>query len=326
MRQPQWPANARSALPIPKHILTPTVPPLEPIRSFRPLMKPWLDSTLQSLLSHQPRAVVVGKPSWLALELIERLAPTTPVLMDIMDDLPAFLSGRSAQWMEFLMGEVQRRADEIWVSSAGLLERLESSGVKKSVKLVRNGVDSKRALQFKYCWQSRSRPLIAGYVGTLAQWFDWEGVFRAAVANPSMEFRLYGPLDSRAAMPANRPFNVTLLGPISPSDIPATLGEFDIGLIPFRPCRLTESVDPIKYYEYRAAGLGVVSTAFGDMRTRGPESGVFAFDDPKGLAQAHEETRRRRAHPEVWEEEILAFSWDRRFNATNLDGWFETQR
>ena len=40
------------------------------------------------------------------------------------------------------------------------------------------------------------------------------------------------------------------------------------GIIPFKVNRLTAAVDPIKYYEYRAAGLPVISTEFGEMRQR----------------------------------------------------------
>ena len=43
------------------------------------------------------------------------------------------------------------------------------------------------------------------------------------------------------------------------------MAQFDVGLIPFLKNRLTDSVDPIKYHEYRALGLPVVSTSFGEM-------------------------------------------------------------
>jgi hypothetical protein len=53
------------------------------------------------------------------------------------------------------------------------------------------------------------------------------------------------------------------------------LRSFDVGLIPFRLNELTASVDPIKYYEYRASGLPVISTAFGEMNYRSGEPGTF---------------------------------------------------
>lgn len=51
--------------------------------------------------------------------------------------------------------------------------------------------------------------------------------------------------------------------------------EFDVGLIPFKKILLTESVDPIKYYEYRALGLPVLSTDFGEMALRKSTDGTY---------------------------------------------------
>ena len=53
------------------------------------------------------------------------------------------------------------------------------------------------------------------------------------------------------------------------------MAEFHVGLIPFKKNALTASVDPIKYYEYRALGLPVISTDFGEMSLRAGECGVF---------------------------------------------------
>lgn len=47
---------------------------------------------------------------------------------------------------------------------------------------------------------------------------------------------------------------------------------------PFLDNALTRHVDPVKFYEYRAAGLGVLSTRFGTMSARGPNDQVLFFD------------------------------------------------
>ena len=57
------------------------------------------------------------------------------------------------------------------------------------------------------------------------------------------------------------------------------LSRFDVGLIPFRRVEITAGVDPIKYYEYRAYGLPVLSTKFGEMNKRGTEAGVFLVEN-----------------------------------------------
>ncbi len=54
------------------------------------------------------------------------------------------------------------------------------------------------------------------------------------------------------------------------------MAEFDVGLIPFKQNALTAAVDPIKYYEYRALALPVISTDFGEMHERGDLPGLSA--------------------------------------------------
>jgi len=329
-RLPKWGDFSRlggapllsSALPRPTRRIKPVALPAEPVGALRPLVRACLSKSIRSLESVRPSAVVVGKPSLLSLELTRRLPQSTPVFMDIMDDLPAFLTGRSAQWMEQLMSSTQNRAREVWVSSENLRRRIEKGGQVKSLKLVRNGVDTRRSMTYRYCWQLRDRPVVAGYVGTIAAWFDWEVVSIAAARNPNIEFRLYGPIDSGASIPSNRSANVVLCGPLDAGDVAATLGSFDLGLIPFKRSRLTESVDPIKYYEYRAAGLGIASTAFGDMSARDAKDGVFFFDQSNWLGQAHSETLRLRSRGQWLESEINDFSWEHRFHQTGLQDWF----
>ena len=53
---------------------------------------------------------------------------------------------------------------------------------------------------------------------------------------------------------------------------------FDVGLIPFANNDVTAYVDPVKYYEYRALGLPVLSTRFGEMSHRNATDGVYFWD------------------------------------------------
>jgi hypothetical protein len=74
-------------------------------------------------------------------------------------------------------------------------------------------------------------------------------------------------------------------------------------------------VDPIKFYEYRALSLPVISTAFGEMKLRGSEPGTFSVrpGDPlaKTVAQA------LALLPQDQEREIFINrnSWQVRFDA-----------
>ncbi len=95
------------------------------------------------------------------------------------------------------------------------------------------------------------------------------------------------------------------------------MARFSAGLIPFRNNSLTAGVDPIKYYEYRAAGLPVLTTSFGEMALRKSEDGVFFLDQARDLpslvmsALGHRENRTtlarfRREHD--WRERLVRAS------------------
>ncbi|MDQ3810225.1 MAG: glycosyltransferase, partial [Chloroflexota bacterium] len=102
------------------------------------------------------------------------------------------------------------------------------------------------------------RPLI-GFVGGLSQWVDLELMAYLARARPSWSFALIGPVTIDTRPVQERP-NVHVLGPRPYATVPSFLAAMDVALIPFRQERVTFHADPIKAYEYLAAGLPVVAT------------------------------------------------------------------
>jgi hypothetical protein len=56
------------------------------------------------------------------------------------------------------------------------------------------------------------------------------------------------------------------------------MARFHVGLIPFANNEVTAYVDPVKYYEYRAMGLNVLTTRFGEMNQRNASDGVYFWD------------------------------------------------
>jgi len=108
------------------------------------------------------------------------------------------------------------------------------------------------------------RPLI-GYIGAVSDWFDQEMLRAAALAHPSWSLVLIGPVDTDTAGLKALP-NVRLLGHRAYSGLPAYLSCFDVAVIPFKINELTLGVNPVKLYEYLAAGKPVVSTDLPEVR------------------------------------------------------------
>lgn len=258
--------------------------------------------------------VVMGKPSRLGLTLFrEQKArhPSTRLLWDCMDDMPAFHQGRAAERMVEQEQALWAAADVVWTSSQGLQRRALGQGV--NALYVPNGIHATayRTPPTRPMPRHGSRHggLVLGYVGSIAPWFDWQALAALAAIRPHDEIRLIGPL--HCGVPARLPRNVLLCPPVAHAQIPIVLQTLDWGLIPFLENRLTDAVDPIKYYEYRAAGCPVLSTPFGDMRTRGRADGVWAWEEALARPALLEEVAGSDCSPTAdW---ISEQDWCRRF-------------
>jgi len=233
----------------------------------------------------------VGKPTELALQLIRRLKGAD-TFYDAMDDFPAFYSLLSRASMERRESELVRNVNSVWVSSTKLKEKWASAASKLSV--VPNGVDE-FVLPKADAYINKENQRIFGYVGTMGQWFDWEWVIQVAKLRPNDIIRLVGPL--YVQRPTHLPCNIEIKPPCSHSEAIEEMKRFDAGLIPFKNTELTESVDPIKYYEYKSLGLPVVSTNFGEMAFRSDIDGVFvcqrtaSLTDMLNAALLHDEDK-----------------------------------
>jgi glycosyltransferase involved in cell wall biosynthesis/SAM-dependent methyltransferase len=102
---------------------------------------------------------------------------------------------------------------------------------------------------------------IVGYIGAIADWFDAEAVFNIGfLLNKRANIVLIGDyFHGNIGVLRNLP-NVFILGEKPYSSLPAYLQCFDICMIPFKENALTECTNPVKLYEYMAAGKPVVST------------------------------------------------------------------
>jgi len=101
---------------------------------------------------------------------------------------------------------------------------------------------------------------ILGYVGEIAWWFDFDLIRDLATQNPDWSIVLIGQTHEARANELGQIPNIHLLGRKPYSELPAYLSRFDVCLLPFKINDLTSAVNPVKLYEYLAAGKPVVST------------------------------------------------------------------
>jgi glycosyltransferase involved in cell wall biosynthesis len=161
-----------------------------------------------------------------------------------------------------------READRVVVTS-GPLESLARHGGSQRVARVGNGVEARRfASAAPSDLPGTAGAPVLGYVGSLHAWFDVPLVGALARRVPEARVVLVGPAhpDTRNAIAreaATAP-NLHWIGPRPYREIPGIVAAFRVGLIPFRRTPLTEAVNPVKLYEYAAAGVPCVTTRFSD--------------------------------------------------------------
>jgi hypothetical protein len=260
----------------------------------------------------QPTLLAIGKPSVLALSLMHRIDAAVSIY-DAMDNFPAFYSGLSRMAMRKRERELIGRVTHVLASSTALKLRL--GNVRSDVQLVPNGLDASVVPASKIGTLTRERRIL-GYVGTIGPWFDWEWVINLARMWPTDVVRLIGPMFTPS--PYTLPANVEILPPCIHQDALQAMWEFDVGLIPFKKNELTASVDPIKYYEYRAIGLPVISTNFGEMVFRGGEDGTFLSHGVEDVSELVQNALRYSVDIELVRRFTANNTWEVRFAAAKI--------
>lgn len=203
-------------------------------------------------LSHPDQAGQIGRH-------LERL-----VCFDLMDAHAAFKRGAAQAAMAAAELSILRRADLILASSQALLARAKATG-RPSI-LVPNAGEfdhfaqaASRSLPEPLDLIALPRPRLLFY-GTLGEWLDTHLLAELARARPSWSIIVLGHEAGANWRPVIGLQNVYRLGRRPYTTLPAYLQHCDLCLLPFRGGELARAVDPVKLYEYLAAGRPVVAT------------------------------------------------------------------
>jgi hypothetical protein len=291
-------------------VLSPKSLPIEPLPASHHLQKwLWNDliSELKTFALSAETIIAIGKPSLFALQVLNTL-PDCKSVYDAMDDYPQFYRGLSKMAFARREALLVSKVDAMLVSSTSLFEKWQKTH--SNIQKVCNGLASEVFENLPVVEKGKS--IILGYLGTLAEWFDWDWVIALAQQNPSAVVRLIGPV--YGDMPSNLPTNIEILPACDHQQAINAMQQFSVGLIPFKQNALTASVDPIKFYEYRALGLPVVSTLFGEMALHQHQAGVFVSNSVDDIASTIQSALTFTDNAQRAQEFVLANSWAARFN------------
>jgi glycosyltransferase involved in cell wall biosynthesis len=244
------------------------------------------------------------------------------VIYDITDDWTQLdQSSHEATLIAAQDTELCRRADAVIVCSQGLLDSKRS--LARHLHLIPNGVHTAHYDSVL----DRSRPLppdavawprpVLGYTGTVHDnRVDVELVEKLARRFSTGTVALVGPDFLPAATRTRLDVlgNVRRVPPVPYARIPDYMRAFDVCIVPHRVSPFTESLNPIKLWEYLAAGKPIVSTPVPGFRDY-PQH-VHLGADVEGFADgiraalgedsARSEARRRDAQQHSWDRRVDA--------------------
>jgi len=202
---------------------------------------------------------LVQHPYWSPLV---RAVPAARLVYDCMDHHGGFENNAPA----VLEAEARlvRDADLVIVTSAWLEQEIAPNA--RATAMVRN------AGEFEFFCHPPSEVFvdpqgrrIIGYYGAIAEWFDLDLMRQVAQAHPDCLVLLVGSDTAGAGKALADLPNVQFTGEVPYSRLPYWLHAFDVCLLPFRVIPLTLATNPVKVYEYLAAGKPVVSVDLPEM-------------------------------------------------------------
>lgn len=210
------------------------------------------------------------------------------LVYDCLDDMKNFPNLTKEARESIIKGEciLCENADQIWVSANSLYEMMvKSFGVVK-VRYVPNGVHFDCFSNISRT--SGNRPVL-GYVGALAPWVNYSLIREVAMNLLDWDVVMVGPVISMKKREIIEKFrgvpNISIKNPVRYEELPAVLSTFSVGMIPFNSDDpLIKATNPVKFYEYMAAGLPTVSTKIQSIAVF-EEKGVLSMtDDPEEFA------------------------------------------
>ncbi|WP_235565046.1 glycosyltransferase [Arthrobacter sp. Soil764] len=243
-----------------------TVPPLRHPKRW------WVNSIRHYGTVVKNEATIVWNPMMgLRGEIKEHQGPLHVDLLDNWLEHEAFRTFRNEVATSY--ANLFRYATSVTANSESTL-RLALDHGRDDAVLVPNGCDPDK---FSSNSTASGRPTV-GYIGKIGRRLDVSLIRSTAESNPNWKFAFAGPvLDREVGIALKRLQNIVMLGDVHYSNIPALLQTFDVGWVPHGVSKGQVGGDAIKIYEYRAAGLPVITTPIIGTRER-PMPGVTVAD------------------------------------------------
>ena len=185
-------------------------------------------------------------------------------IMELVDNLTDF-SGREDDKTDSQEQAYRDKIDLLLTSTQTTLDKYGQ--YYKTVWLSGNGLD-------RATFEKLSRPELMpaavitaykspriGYTGNISDRIDWDMMASVAQAQPDWNFIFVGTVDKSVPMEKLRAYkNIIFTGRVEHDKIPGVLKAFDVGIMPYKANDFFRFSNPLKFYEFAAAGVRMISS------------------------------------------------------------------
>lgn len=215
--------------------------------------------------------------------------------------------------MLYMQSELVRKSNLVIVTAKNLVAQARNWN--RNVLYLPNGVDIERFKQNDHPMPVEYMPIAdrtkVVYVGALEEWFDYDLMRYAVRELKETAFIIIGGTNDKIeAIAADYP-NLILLGRKDHHAIPAYIKSADVGIMPFLSNKLTNSIHPLKLYEYFAAGIPAVCTRLDEVEQM--NSPAFLYDSKEEFVDMIKHASLSSAKPEQYISYAEKNTWKERF-------------
>lgn len=183
------------------------------------------------------------------------------LIYDCIDDHAQMCVGGAARKeIERCEHTAIERSHLLLASSTKLLQKIAKQAGNKKVALIRNGTDFTKVYDAKE--NLVREQYTVGYIGTVAEWFDYGLLNRSAKEHPELSYHLIGPCTGPS--PAAHT-GLSYDGIVEHSVLQSYIKDYDCLIMPFIVNEIVKSVDPVKLYDYIAFGKCIISVWYEEL-------------------------------------------------------------